>query len=66
MKTENQPKIIQILIGTQDSHYQGRLIGLGDDGIVYAQCHDSTLNHNVWMVWADNLFFIEGEYVKVK
>ena len=32
---EYQPKIIQILIGPNDSTYQGCMFGLGDDGIVY-------------------------------
>ncbi|MGB0504461.1 MAG: hypothetical protein ACPGGD_10435 [Thalassolituus sp.] len=29
-------KIIQILIGPENSSYQGCMIGLGDDGVVYA------------------------------
>jgi len=29
-------KIIQILIAPNDCHWQGKLLGLGDDGIVYA------------------------------
>lgn len=29
------PKIIQILIAPNDAVWQGRLLGLGDDGVVY-------------------------------
>jgi hypothetical protein len=34
------PKIIQILITPNDSTWQGRLLGLSDDGVTYAAEND--------------------------
>lgn len=41
---KRQPKIIQIVVTENNSVWQGIILGLGDDGIVY------TLNHkNEWI-----------------
>ena len=39
--TENkQPKIIQFSTMPNDAYYQGMIIGLGDDGVLYAQSNE--------------------------
>lgn len=35
MKAKKHPKIIQILIGPENQKWQGKLIGLADDGRVF-------------------------------
>ena len=39
------PKIVQILIGPNDNNYQGRLLGLDSNGLVWASGKDG------WSLW---------------
>jgi len=48
-------KIVQIVIGPNDSTYQGALFGLGSDGAVYRANND-----NRWHEYFPNTFAITG------
>jgi len=49
-KSKSKVKIIQMLAGEENAKYQGVLLGLGDDGVIYAA------DGNGWNVYVPLVF----------
>lgn len=53
----NELKIVQMLLCPNDTSYQGALLGLGSDGVIYR-----AENNNKWRVYFPNNF--EDQVIK--
>jgi hypothetical protein len=56
VKDKMKPRIIQILVAPENSTYQGCVLGLGSDGIVYV-CPKGV---SEWRVYIKNQFLEEN------